>query len=151
MSKREACVVHPSQVFRLVFHREFFEELVRATRDGSILAAAVDERLCTESEERPINQRVSIDEEKARARRRRHGENLTCRGPGLGRSGPACLALSTVGECQAFTTFAADRPFSPALTSNSTGCPSARVLNPSMLMDEKWTKTSSPPSCSMKP
>src|SRR5213076_3526682 len=49
------------------------------------------------------------------------------------------------------TTFAACSPLSPVFTSNCTACPSASVLNPSIWIAEKCTKTSSPPSCSMKP
>src|SRR5262249_17725348 len=46
---------------------------------------------------------------------------------------------------------AACSPLSPVLTSNSTAWPSASVLKPSICIAEKWTNTSSPPSCSMKP
>src|SRR6266513_3803073 len=49
------------------------------------------------------------------------------------------------------TTFMACSPLSPVFTSNSTTCPSASVLKPSIWMAEKCTNTSSPPSCSMKP
>src|SRR6266480_6966580 len=49
------------------------------------------------------------------------------------------------------TTFVAWSPLSPCFTSNSTTCPSASVLKPSIWIDEKCTNTSSPPSCSMKP
>src|ERR1044071_3030099 len=48
-------------------------------------------------------------------------------------------------------TLAACSPLSPVLTSNSTAWPSASVLNPSICIAEKWTNTSSPPSCSMNP
>src|SRR5918996_1999533 len=59
-------------------------------------------------------------------------------------------AESLVGR-QTRTTFAACSPFSPVRISNSTSCPSDRVLNPSIAIAEKCTNTSSPLSCSMKP
>src|SRR6476646_2653617 len=43
------------------------------------------------------------------------------------------------------------RPLGPCTTSNSTRWPSARVLYPSDWISEKWTNTSSAPSCEMKP
>ena len=50
-----------------------------------------------------------------------------------------------------FTTFAAWRPLGPWVMSNSTRSPSDKDLKPSAWIAEKWTKTSSPPSCSIKP
>jgi hypothetical protein len=55
------------------------------------------------------------------------------------------------GQLAAATTFAAWAPLGPWTTSNSTRWPSVRVLKPSIAIAEKWTKTSSPPSRSMKP
>ena len=51
----------------------------------------------------------------------------------------------------AAVTFAAWAPLGPWTTSNSTRWPSVRVLKPSIVIAEKWTNTSSPPSRSMKP
>lgn len=48
-------------------------------------------------------------------------------------------------------TFAAWSPLGPWVTSNSTKSPSDKDLKPSAWIAEKWTKTSSPPSCSIKP
>src|SRR6476620_3368997 len=43
------------------------------------------------------------------------------------------------------------RPLGPCTPSNSTRWPSARALYPSDWISEKWTNTSSAPSCEMKP
>src|SRR5438094_4198837 len=51
----------------------------------------------------------------------------------------------------ALRTFAAWRPLGPRVTSNSTWSPSARLLKPCAATALKWTKTSSPLSCVMKP
>ena len=48
-------------------------------------------------------------------------------------------------------TFAAWSPLGPWVMSNSTKSPSDKDLKPSAWIAEKWTKTSSPPSCSIKP
>lgn len=49
------------------------------------------------------------------------------------------------------TTFSAWGPFLPSVTLNETCWPSASVLNPLPSIALKWTKTSGPESCSMKP
>ncbi len=50
-----------------------------------------------------------------------------------------------------FITLTALGPRSPSSISNCTLWPSANVLNPSLLIEEKWTKTSAPLSCWIKP
>ena len=53
--------------------------------------------------------------------------------------------------CYNFTTLAACGPLAPSVISNSTFCPSSRVLKPSVWMAVKCTNTSSPPSLSINP
>ena len=64
---------------------------------------------------------------------------------------PAVTVECEFRQLAAATTFAAWAPLGPWTTSNSTRWPSVRVLKPSIAIAEKWTKTSSPPSRSMKP
>lgn len=51
----------------------------------------------------------------------------------------------------ALMTLVAWGPFGPLAISNSTSSPARSDLKPSPTIPEKWTKTSSPPGCSMNP
>src|SRR5579884_254451 len=68
-------------------------------------------------------------------------------------NGPGCdpgpVAASTVA--QTLRTFCACKPLGPWATSNSTTSPSARLLKPSAWIAVKWTNTSGPDSCAIKP
>src|SRR5437762_11721964 len=63
-------------------------------------------------------------------------------------SEPACIAMR---EAQTLRTFCACKPFGPWATSNSTVSPSARLRKPSAWIPVKWTNTSGPDSCAIKP
>src|SRR5713101_5471096 len=63
--------------------------------------------------------------------------------------GPPCVAIRQGQET--LRTFCACRPFGPWATSNSTASPSARLRKPSAWIAVKWTNTSGPDSCAIKP
>src|SRR3989442_7898923 len=54
-------------------------------------------------------------------------------------------------SAQTLRTFCACKPFGPWATSNSTVSPSARLRKPSAWIAVKWTNTSGPDSCAIKP
>src|SRR3989449_9017390 len=56
-----------------------------------------------------------------------------------------------IGVAQTLRTFCACNPFGPWATSNSTLSPSARLRKPSAWIAVKWTNTSGPDSCAIKP
>src|SRR5216117_995965 len=62
--------------------------------------------------------------------------------------GPASVPI---GVAQTLRTFCACKPFGPWATSNSTVSPSARLRKPSAWIAVKWTNTSGPDSCAIKP
>src|SRR6266576_1236820 len=62
--------------------------------------------------------------------------------------GPASFPI---GAAQTLRTFCACKPFGPWATSNSTVSPSARLRKPSAWIAVKWTNTSGPDSCAIKP
>src|SRR5467141_966628 len=62
--------------------------------------------------------------------------------------GPASV---NIAAAQTLRTFCACKPFGPWATSNSTVSPSARLRKPSAWIAVKWTNTSGPDSCAIKP
>src|SRR5687768_12961591 len=73
--------------------------------------------------------------------------NLSVFGIRMAVAAEAATALTTRSSYEeARTTLVASGPLSPWRDSYSTFAPSARVLNPSPLMLEWWTKRSLPPS-----
>src|SRR5207244_5251185 len=60
-------------------------------------------------------------------------------------------AAVTTDAAQTLRTFCACNPFGPWATSNSTLSPSARLRKPSAWIAVKWTNTSGPDSCAIKP
>src|SRR6266704_6510560 len=73
-------------------------------------------------------------------------------------NGPSVIRARLVGakhaaplRAQTLRTFCACSPFGPWATSNSTLSPSARLRNPSAWIAVKWTNTSGPDSCAIKP
>ena len=150
--ERKARVVHPPEVLWFVLCDEPLEKVMRSQRNRGVLSTTAAQRLRAERIERPVDQRVAVDEKEARTWSGRHSRKLTHHGPGdrcvrRARDGGAVFNLARSG----LHYLGCGEPLLAAFTANSTDCPSASVLNPSMLIAEKCTKTSSPPSCSIKP
>src|SRR5581483_5890742 len=75
--KGEARVVHPREIFRVVGGEQAFEEVYDPPGRGSVLTSARRERPRDEGKERPVDERVAVDEEKPRGGRERHLRKFT--------------------------------------------------------------------------
>src|SRR5690348_7022760 len=73
VAERLADVVHPAQVVRVVLLEEPEEEVGDAPGRGGVLSVTGLERAVDHREERAIDQRVAVDEEKSRRSRVGHG------------------------------------------------------------------------------
>src|SRR6266566_9125847 len=72
-------------------------------------------------------------------------------GPGVTRARLVAAQRAAPLRAQTLRTFCACSPFGPWATSNSTLSPSARLRKPSAWIAVKWTNTSGPDSCAIKP
>ena len=72
VAKRQPGVVDPAEVLRAVVREEPLEKVDDAPRGRCVLALAGRERTRDEREERPVDQRVAVDQEESRGWRRRY-------------------------------------------------------------------------------
>src|SRR5436190_1231605 len=147
LPKRLAHVVHPREVVGPPPVQQADQEVGDSPGGGRVLAAPRRERTGDHREEGPVDQGVAVDEIEGRLRLGHGGTNIQKPRPAVLAGGATRMAWGRYTR----TTFMACSPLSPVFTSNSTACPSASVLKPSIWIAEKCTNTSSPASCSMKP